>query len=100
MAQATHTPGPWLLDGDKICTSRDNEIARITRYGAWLDAGTPYGLDNPIGHANARLIAAAPDLLAALEALIDDALALGLADSHLSGSAIEARAAITKAKGA
>lgn len=50
--------------------------------------------------ANARLIAAAPDLLAALEALLDDALALGLADSHLSGSAIEARAAIAKAEGA
>ena len=42
---------------------------------------------------------AAPDLLAALEALLEDALALGLADSHLSGSAIEARAAINKAKG-
>jgi hypothetical protein len=39
------------------------------------------------------------EMLAALEALLDDALALGLADSHLSGSAIEARAAITKAKG-
>lgn len=42
---------------------------------------------------------AAPDLLAALEALLDDALALGLADSSLSGSAIEARTAINKAKG-
>jgi hypothetical protein len=40
------------------------------------------------------------EMLAALEALLDDALALGLADSHLSGSAIEAQAAITKAKGA
>lgn len=67
MTDATHTPGPWLLDGDKICTNRDNEIARITRYGAWFDAGTPYGLKNPIGDANARLIAAAPDLLATLE---------------------------------
>lgn len=42
---------------------------------------------------------AAPDLLLALEALLEDALALGLADSHLSGSAIEARAAIDKARG-
>jgi hypothetical protein len=39
------------------------------------------------------------EMLAALEALLDDALTLGLADSHLSGSAIEARAAIAKAKG-
>ena len=38
-------------------------------------------------------------LLLALEALLEDALALGLADSHLSGSAIEARAAIDKARG-
>jgi hypothetical protein len=37
--------------------------------------------------------------LAALEALLDDALELGLADSSLSGSAIEARTAINKAKG-
>jgi hypothetical protein len=39
------------------------------------------------------------EMLAALEALLDDALELGLADSHLSGSAIEARTAINKAKG-
>ena len=39
------------------------------------------------------------EMLAALEALLDDALALGLADSSLSGSAIEARTAINKAKG-
>ena len=39
------------------------------------------------------------EMLAALEALLDDALALGLADSPLSGSAIEARTAINKAKG-
>ncbi len=49
--------------------------------------------------ANARLIAAAPDLLAALEGLLSDAIELGLADSEYSGSAIEARAAIAKAKG-
>lgn len=42
---------------------------------------------------------AAPDLLLALEALLEDALALGLADSHLSGSAIDARDAIAKAEG-
>ena len=46
-----------------------------------------------------KLRDAAPDLLLALEALLEDALALGLADSHLSGSAIEAREAIAKARG-
>ena len=101
MTDATHTPGPWLLDGDKICTRRGNEIARITRYGAWLDVGTPYGLKNPIGDANARLIAAAPDLLAALEdaaaqlrTLLDDSIE----DDY--SVLTNAEIAIAKAKGA
>ena len=45
------------------------------------------------------LVAAAPDLLAALEGLLEDALALGLGSSDMSGSAIAARDAIAKAKG-
>jgi hypothetical protein len=57
------------------------------------------GIDGVALYDEAHLVAAAPDLLAALEALLDDALALGLADSPLSGSAIEARTAINKAKG-
>ena len=57
------------------------------------------GIDGVALYDEARLVAAAPDLLAALETLLDDALALGLADSPLSGSAIEARTAINKAKG-
>jgi hypothetical protein len=85
MTEATHTPGPWILTGNKICTQRQDEIAEIIRYGAWFGGNTPYGTKNPIGNANARLITAAPDLLAALEALLDDALELGLADSHPIG---------------
>lgn len=54
---------------------------------------------SPMGEANAWLIAAAPKLLKALEGLLADALRLGLADSEYSGSAIEASAAIARAKG-
>lgn len=43
--------------------------------------------------------AAALDLLAALGALLDDAMAMGIADSQFSGSAIEAQKAIAKATG-
>jgi hypothetical protein len=43
---------------------------------------------------------AAPDLLVALQNLLDDALVAGLSDSTVSGSVFEARAAIRKAKGA
>lgn len=98
MTDTTHTPGPWLLDGDKICTNRGNEIARMTRYGAWFDAGTPYGLKNPIGDANARLIAAAPDLLAACEEM---AAQLGGGDDYTKWEDAKAQllAAIAKAKG-
>jgi hypothetical protein len=99
MIKAIHTPGPWVLLGNRICTNRENEIAQIIRYGAWFGGGTPYGLENPIGDANAHLIAAAPDLLLALEALLADALQIGLADSDLSGVAIQAKEAINKARG-
>jgi hypothetical protein len=86
MTHATHTPGPWNVSqpSGNYIQAPTGGIAALT-YGA--------------SKADAHLIAAAPDMLAALEALLDDALALGLADSHLSGSAIEARTAITKAKG-
>ena len=86
----------WTIDG---CISMQNlDIVRGSNRIAILDCENEALCDDDI-IANARLIAAAPDLLAALEALLDDALELGLADSSLSGSAIEARTAINKAKG-
>jgi hypothetical protein len=99
MIKAKHTPGPWLVIGNTICTDRKDEIAEIVRYGAWFGGNTPYGATNPIGNANAQLIASAPDLLLALEALLVDALQIGLADSDLSGVAIQAKEAINKARG-
>jgi len=46
-----------------------------------------------------RVREAAPDLLVALQNLLDDALVAGLSDSIVSGSVFEARSAIRKAKG-
>ena len=71
---AKHTPGPWMIydDGD------DEDSSDIIN--VWIDdrdGGEKYDiaamlLDRPVGErkANARLIAAAPDLLAALEGLV------------------------------
>ena len=88
MTQAAHTQGPWITEG----------------------LGQSYGLYDPDGcmigsilknrqnsSETAHLIAAAPDLLAALENLVFDCEAHGLDDNdaHLR----EARAAIAKAKG-
>jgi hypothetical protein len=57
-----HTPGPWAY----------NEYTRTIRgpHNHWL--ATMDSWDGAIDHAaNARLIAAAPDLLAALQAVAD-----------------------------
>ncbi len=51
----THTPGPWTVDGDDIYAS------------GLIVAQASFRLEQCA--ANARLIAAAPDLLAALEGL-------------------------------
>ena len=98
-----HTPGPWNIEHDKIEGIRP--ICQLYHpCGDIVDWPT----DNPDdgdreAEANAALIAAAPDLLAALEALQKEAwknrtgnvkkdFSLLLADSA-------ARAAIAKAKG-
>ena len=58
-----HTPGPWYID----C---QNESAAIG-YRAIVDnEGYTICNPSPMGQADARLIAAAPDLLAALENMV------------------------------
>lgn len=95
-----HTPGPWLVEaknchmGD-IATVHNTDDEWVTIYAPrWMETG----LDKHEQSANARLIAAAPDLLAALKSVlnwIDD-------NCETSGfDAIEAQAdtAIAKAEG-
>lgn len=91
-----HTPGPWhegalngagsiFCDGDY---RMDNEHGATVLYPIAL---INYGPDPEEDSANARLIAAAPELLAALEAFIDEANTKNVRQM--------ARAAIAKAKG-
>jgi hypothetical protein len=86
-----HTPGPWYID----C---QNESAAIG-YRAIIDGdGYTVCSPSPMGQANARLIAAAPDLLAALEVVreyMDHA-----ADQFSYEDIVQIRAAIAKATGA
>ena len=59
-----HTPGPWYID----C---QNESAAIG-YRAIVDKdGYTVCSPSPMGQANARLIAAAPALLAALQSIAE-----------------------------
>jgi hypothetical protein len=60
MSDAKHTPGPWWLAGKSQ-----------VRYGAGNRAGWVATVARQNRDANARLIAAAPDLLAALRAVLD-----------------------------
>lgn len=57
-----HTPGPWAFCNDTLCQAN----GKYLHLGVWQES-------NGIGkaaEANKRLIAAAPDLLAALEMVV------------------------------
>ncbi len=73
MANETkHTPGPWKFDGDN---ERDGfDVFAEAPYNGILATAYYQSGESPEdkqeAEANARLIAAAPDMFAALEALI------------------------------
>lgn len=87
-----HTPGPWkAVRPGEFCDHweivSDDEFAWNIAC-AWKNI-----VDDPDGEANARLIAAAPELLAALESIENDC-------GHIPGLIWEMRnAAIAKARG-
>jgi len=97
MTQATHTPGPWSFRTTGWSTN-PFAIHSPRRPGAvaCVPSRTSVPLDEQ--DANARLIAAAPELLAALDELLGD---VELLNEPYRNEAIceRARAAIAKAKG-
>lgn len=102
MSTAKHTPGPWTLETVTTAVGICHKIGPfpprrpddVTTRSACLYADYPSGC-NPADEelkANARLIAAAPELLEALEAITEPY------DTSLPEYKV-ARAAIAKAKG-
>ena len=94
---ATHTRGPWLVNDSEVEALVDPENSD-TYYApiCTLDDGWNVA----VADANARLIAAAPELLAALEQclpIIDAHRRAALGEGDIA--AMNARAAIDKAKG-
>ena len=65
---AQHTPGPWIINGREIDGPADSGVivARLPEWGILAESPDP-------ASANARLIAAAPDLLAALNHVLERA---------------------------
>lgn len=85
--KAQHTPGPWKNDDGTIRSSCGVSIAAVLNI-AWPLGRKP---ENP--EANARLIAAAPELLEALEGLLEEV------EGCMCTYEMVARAAISKATG-
>lgn len=98
----THTPGPWELDeslrGNSYTAISGEDWIELATVVTRMKSSDEY---SPEGLANARLIAAAPELLAALEdmfALFADHAQYD-EDGHEAAAVAVARAAIAKAKG-
>lgn len=96
-----HTPGPWIATHiiGSWWIEDDDPTAFCRRRIAIVDDGA--GIESP--DANARLIAAAPELLAALEAareFIIDGMAMGFIGMPEDETVLEViEKAIRKAKG-
>ena len=88
MSTTKHTPGPWRVESGPYYRAIrvDSEVIADMRQ-----------ISRSFNESNARLIAAAPDLLAALEGMLEvfgDEFGAGESDTCDA-----ARAAIAKAKG-
>lgn len=65
MTKPKHTPGPWRVTLPDECIVTNDDGHEVADCSMWYE-------DLPaVCAANARLIAAAPDMLAALKAIID-----------------------------
>ena len=108
--QTQHTPGPWIKQGSGIHAQTDNGAMPIAQMKSHRADGTTAERNLPSVremHANAALIAAAPELLAALSRLTDaaasrentmgDPIRLLNVQAELRDATTNARAAIAKA---
>lgn len=94
MSTTKHTPGPWVLNGNsgkQVVVVGDNEI--IAPNGSWNHSDEQ-------DFADARLIAAAPELLEALEAVLRFDANMPGEYKHDVTLAIKVRKAISKATNA
>lgn len=73
MTKHTPTPGPWVVahnwNGITAIQSERGTVATLTKHNVDAIADGPHGIEE--ANANARLIAAAPDMLAALTETVE-----------------------------
>lgn len=94
MNEKQHTPAPWSTDGDAYSGNLD--VISPTGRIAMIDCEFSEAPES-VSEANAHLIAAAPDLLAALIELSNYVFDEYTASHPLCERAAEARAVIAKA---
>src|SRR5438477_10529904 len=68
-SQGKFTPGPWHVE--TVYDEGTSIAVRESAYGLFIAMVEPHDMEHADAFANARLIAAAPDLLAALEAVTE-----------------------------
>ena len=98
---AKHTPGPWEAAIQPGCHAVIASLSGGPKAVAIIGNNTPDDGNEPMRFANARLIAGAPDLLAALQRIVA-VLDKQVASPHLAERAsplAQAKAAIAKAIG-
>ena len=103
MSNAKHTPGPWFIDHSMKRFAEPGHIAISAANHAVL-AQVVVRMDDEDEDsgwllANAHLIAAAPELLEALQRLSDQCERLRLSGQKETDAERKARAAIAKATG-
>lgn len=97
MTDTTHTPGPWIVTPDDYAVYETDDHGQR---GETVCVLSGYGSNKSLRNANARLIAAAPELLAALEEFCRECDGyLDGNDGHPWGTLLKGRAAIAKATG-
>lgn len=97
MSDRKHTPGPW-----RVC--EENESATTVIGGRWCDRIAEVfhwdGSSREESDANALLVAAAPELLSALQIMLHEFVELPeMAHTERAQAAKLARQAIAKAQG-
>lgn len=97
-----HTPGPWDVEIDERIDERG--LYYVAGYNIHSrEDGAVVGIEGiccgPRDEANARLIAAAPELLAACAGLLDALRTSGVSNGAIRFAEDQARAAIAKAEG-
>ena len=102
MSEVKHTPGPWIIgnSGTSVYALGDEGSNRFYLHiDTWVDRKHQSEKSVAEAEANAHLIAAAPDLLAALRAFDHGETVHGTHSPGVACTQCAARRAIAKAEG-